>query len=513
MVLAVITTNAETGEEIVKSYESFDMVSGLRNFPVSRNFAKMGIQEGLILDRPNDSTRTALSFRKPTREDIIKYLKAPENYAKQLREASIYLYEVSPQYRRLIDYFAKLFTFDYVIVPYGINPSKVKKAQFEKSYYDAVSYLQQMNLKHEIIRINTIGYREDVFYGYIREDKDTFYIQQLSPDYCKITSVIDACFIYSFDFSYFDTYSTDLENYGEEFVQKYKQYKKDKNLRWQQLDQKKQFCIKVTDSIYPSPILPFAGVLEYIYRILDYADLQQAREELENYKIIGLKIPTDKETGDLQLDLDIARDFYKQLCNVLPSSVGAFITPMDFDDISFDRSNAADSDLTVNATKDFWNSAGVSAILFGEANNSSTVKVSIQADVAFASGLIKQIERNVNRLLKYRGGVVKFQINVLPTTIYNQQEMNALYLKNAQAGIPCKTMVAASLGESPNDIVGLSYLENDFFNLSENWKPLQTSYTQSASSDEAGRPTNESKNETVTESGEATQNAESNANR
>ena len=501
-----------------KVYESFDMVSGLRGFPQSNfsrtvNFAKLGSQDGFILDNNAVSNRTQLSLKKCTREDIIKYLQKPEANAKELRNASIYLYEVSPQYRRLIDYFAKLYTLDYVIVPYNIIPSKVKTAQFEKSYYDAVHYLQQMNLKHECIRMNTIAYREDVFYGYIREGKDTFYIQQLSPDYCKITSVVDACFMYSFDFSYFNTYPTDLETYGPEFKQKYEAYKKDNKLRWQQIDQKKQFCIKVTDSIYPSPILPFAGVLEYIYRILDYADLQQAREELENYKIIGLKIPTDSETGDLQIDLDMARDFYKQLCNVLPSSVGAFITPMDFDDISFDRSNAADSDLTVNATKDFWNSAGVSAIMFGEDNNSSTAKISIQADVAYASGLVKQIERNVNRLLKYRSGVVKFQINILPSTIYNQQDLNALYLKNAQAGIPCKTMVAATLGETPNDIIGLSYLENDYFDLSNNWKPLQTSYTQSSSSDEGGRPTNESVGKDLTESGEATQKAESNANR
>lgn len=493
---------------------SFDMVSGMKTFSQIGNYAKMGTQDGLILDyNDNRSTRNPLRLKKVTREDIIKYLKNPETSAKELRNASIYLYEVSPQYRRLIDYFAKLYTFDYVIVPYNINPNKIKRSQFEKSYYDTVHYLQQMNLKHETIRMNTIAYREDVFYGYIREGKDTFYIQQLSPDYCKITSVVDACFMYSFDFSYFNTYKEDLENYGSEFKSKYFAYKENNKLRWQQIDQKKQFCLKVTDSIYPSPMLPFAGVLEYIYRILDYADLQQAREELENYKIIGLKIPTDKDTGDLQMDLDFARDFYKQLCSVLPNSVGAFITPMDFDDISFDRSNAADSDLTVNATKDFWNSAGVSAIMFGEANNSSTAKIGIQADVAYASGLVKQIERNVNRLLKYRSGVVNFQINILPVTIYNQQDMNSLYLKNAQAGIPCKTLVAATLGETPNDIIGLSYLENDYFNLSEVWKPLQSSYTQSSSSNEGGRPTNEEVGKTLSESGEATQNAESNANR
>ena len=496
-------------------FENFNMVYGLKNLPVPKYFSKMNKQDGLILDNPNNSRRSALSFKKPTREDITKYLKSPEQYSKELRNASIYLYEVSSQYRRLIEYFAKLYTFDYVIVPYDIIPSKVNKKSFEKSYYTTINYLQQMNLKHEIVRINTICYREDVFYGYIREDKNTFYIHQLSPDYCKITSVVDACFIYSFNFSYFDTYKDDLENYGDEFKKKYQAYQKDTNLKWQQLDQEKQFCIKATESVYPSPILPFAGVLEYIYRILDYADLQQAREELENYKIIGLKIPFDQSSGETQLDLDLAKDFYKQLCSVLPASVGAFITPMDFKDISFERSNAADSDLTVNATKDFWNSAGVSAILFGEANNSSTVKVSIQADVAYAAGLIRQIERNVNRILKYKSSTVRFKINVLPITLYNQQDMNSLYLKNAQAGIPCKSMVAASLGENPSDISGISYLENDFFNLAENWKPLQTSYTQSAKSSESngGRPTNEEKGETLTESGEATQKAESNANR
>ncbi len=135
--------------------------------------------------------------------------------------------------------------------------------------------------------------------------------------------------------------------------------------------------------------------------------------------------------------------------------------------------------------------------------------------MAYAAGLIRQIERNVNRILKYKSSTVRFKINVLPTTLYNQQDMNSLYLKNAQAGIPCKSMVAASLGENPSDISGISYLENDFFNLAENWKPLQTSYTQSAKSSESsgGRPTNEEKGETLTESGEATQKAESNANR
>jgi hypothetical protein len=493
-------------------FANFDMCSGLQS--MNRLFKKMVNQDGWVVDNLNDiAMHQNLSFTKPTREQILKYLKNPETNQKQLRKASIYLYEVSTQYRRLINYFAGLLTFDYIIVPYNINPAKVNKKSFELSYLKAVNFLQLLNIKHEMIKVLTVAYREDVFYGYRHQEKDSSYIRELNADYCKITSVVDGCFIYSFDFSYFDTYKSDLDNYGDEFISKYRIYEKDKqNMRWQQLDQTREFCIKITDSIFPCPILPFAGVLDYIFRILDYCDLQQAREELENYKIIGLKIPVSEE-GEIQLDLDIARDFYKQLCNVLPDSVGAFITPMDFKDISFDRSNAADSGLTVSATRDFWNSAGVSAILFGEADNSSTVKVSIQADVAFALSAGKQIERNINRLLKYLSGTIKFQVNILPNTLYNQQDTNNLYLKNALAGIPCKTMVAASLGETPSDIVGLTYLENDFLSLTENWTPLQTSYTQSGTEDTAGRPTNEENGETLTEAGEETQKVESNANR
>lgn len=494
----------------VKTYTSFDMVSGLfRN-----GFGNYGTVKdiGLILNDPSKNTHTNLTFKKPTREDIAKYLKAPESYAKQLRIASNYLYEVSTQYRRLIDYFAKLLTLDYTIAPYKLNPNKVNTKTFETGYFKAIEYLQNMNIKHEMLRILTIAYREDVFYGYVLEEKDSFHIQKLDPDYCQITGIIDSCFIYSFDFSYFDANQSELENYAPEFTERYNTYKKNQNLKWQQLDFKKQFCIKVTESIYPSPIIPFAGVFDYIFQILDYIDLQETREALDNYKIIGLKIPMD-EDGNIQMDLDMAKDFYKQLCNVLPESVGAFLTPMEFKDISFERSNAADSDLTNNAIENYWNSAGVSAILFGKTQTAQSLKISIQADSIMAIAVGKQIERNINRLLKNLTGTYKFQITILPITIFNQQDMCNLYLKQAQYGIPCKTMVAASVGMTPNNVVGLNYLENTFLNLHENWIPLQSSHTMTSDSDEAGRTSNEENGEELSDAGEITAENESNSER
>jgi hypothetical protein len=64
----------------------------------------------LILQDLNDpSNKKGLTFfTKFTREDVVKYLEKPQNYVKQIRQMSNYLYVVSQQYRRLINYFAKL---------------------------------------------------------------------------------------------------------------------------------------------------------------------------------------------------------------------------------------------------------------------------------------------------------------------------------------------------------------------------------------------------------------------
>lgn len=475
-------------EESVNNSEYFDMTKGL--FRAWRDYTKHLAH--LQLDNPNSNGRTLWSINKYTRRNIIEWLKSPEANAKNLRDASIYLYEVSTQYRRLITHFSTLITLDYVVSPYKLNPSKVDLERFKSLYYRASDYIQTFNLKHEIPRILTVAYREDVYYGYLLHDKDTCHIMKLNPDYCKITSVLDSTFIYSFNFGYFDEDKEALTTYPEEFRIRYDNWKnptstETKAPQWQELDTKNQFCIKVTDSIYPTPMLPFSGVLEYIYRILDYADLQQEREELENYKIIGLQLPTNDQ-GQLSIDRKLAEDFYNNLCNVLPSSVGAFMAPCKFEDISFERSNAADSDLTNSATVDFWNATGVSSLLFGGEQTAASLAISNKSDIAMAMYTIRQVERVINRLMKENlKGTIRFQINILPVSIYNQKEMSELYLKNAQYGLPTKMMAATVCGQTPNEIVGMTYLENEMLNLSETWKPLQSSHT-SVQEEDRGRP-------------------------
>ena len=64
----------------------------------------------------------------------------------------------------------------------------------------------------------------------------------------------------------------------------------------------------------------------------------------------------------------------------------------------------------------------------------------------------------------------------------------------------------ATNGYTPNDVENMMYLENVFMNYSEREVPLKSSNVQSGDpSKEAGRPTNESKGEAVTDAGETAQ--------
>lgn len=445
-------------------------------------------------------------YRKYDRETITSWMEKPETHVKELRNASIYLYEVSSHYRRLINYFAKLSTLSYVVLPYKMN--MVKKPELDKikrQYQKILHVLEVMNIRHELVKILTVCFREDVYYGYVYKTPDSYYIRQLDSDYCKITKIEDGCFLYQFDFTFFDRFPNMLESYGEEFETKYELYRLNKAPRWQDLDPKREFCVKINEDI-PFPMPPFIGVFYGIYDIDDYKSLKKSQTEIGNYKILGMEIPLDSE-GNYQIDQDTALTYYRNLTNVLPENIGAFLTPMKVTDYEFEKSGSVDDNKVNDAVQTFWDDAGVGSLLFSNAKQTSaTLRLSIMADEQIVFAFMRQIERNINRLLKYETGD-KFKIQILDVTYFNQQEMYKTYLSGAQASLPMATMACSAMGLAQYDMMSMNYLENDVMGIFDNFLPLSTSYTQSG---DANRPTQEERGETLSDSGEVTR--ESNAN-
>lgn len=444
------------------------------------------------------------TYRKYTKSQIVSYLENPASYEQQLRQMSQYLFNISNYYRRLIQYFAGMSTFSYIVVPYGVDYSKnVNLNKFRKGYYAVTNQLEKMNIRHEFSRALMVAFRDDIYYGYVWETNDSYTFQQLDADYCKISSIEDGVYNFAFNFGYFDSNKERLPNFPPEFTTMYNAYKADNKLKWQELPSENSVCLKINEQSYV-PVPPFVSLFSALADIEDYRAISKDASEVNNYKALCLEIPTGGD-GTFLIDYDLCKEFYDMMCNVLPENIGAFMSPMKVTDWNFEKSGAVSgTDEVAAAENSMWQQAGVNKILFGggEDPSSSTLNLSTINDQMIVFMMMRQIERWINRKLKSVSSSIKFKINILDVTYFNRVEMHNQYLKDGQYGLPVRSAIMATAGYSPSDLENLSYLENTVLELNKNEVPLTSSNTQSAADNEGGRPTNESEGLPLTDAGE-----------
>jgi len=407
-------------------------------------------------------------------------------------------------------------------VPINI-PQKVKKAEYRNTYMYVLQLCEKYNLKQESRKAIKIAIRDGVYYGLYYETDDSFYIKPFDNRYAQISSIEDGCPVFSIDLNYFSGKEYLLDMYGTSIKNAYEQYKgnKEKNIK---PDKKKRWfeppngiCIKAdeTDLVYSLPM--FTGLMMNIFDIEDYSLLKKAKAENENYKALAMKMETDDD-GVPKMDYDLAMRYYSQAAGNIPDGIGLILSPFDIQDFSFHNGSTSERDAVVDAEENFYFSAGTSPLIFGssKATSSSALSLSVKPDEEIAFGLLEQIQRFFNKKLKKMNLPYGFAIKFLDQSIFNQSEFIDKFSKAATYGVPVKMQYSASLGLSPSDIVGMSYVEDDILGLgSKLWiNPLISSAVQSGKNDDKnGRPTNESNGEQLTEAGEQTKESGQNENR
>lgn len=474
-------------------------------------------QLGLIsLTTETASSRVVGTY---TKEDLKRYLKDKSKPTNQqaLREISRQLYYSSLQYRRLINYYATLFNLDYVVEAYGSNPDKANKNTFKNAYIKNLDYVERMNIKNEFTKARLIAYRDGIFYGFARVTKDGFFIQELDPDYCKLSyiDVSTGLYGYSFDFSYFKSKGSNIDSFPDEFKEIYNnlQESKSKSSSFVRIESPFAICLKPSQDLYPLP--PFIGLFEGLLDIADFKSLNKTSEEISNYILLTQRIPMSEgngaEANQFLLSEDWVQIFHSNIEENLPPQVGIATTPMKIEAVRFDK-DSIDKNKVGQATSQYWNEAGVSELLFGSNSNSSAaLKSSIIADESDASVLIKDIERWINEHLKAtQTGNYKFRIRILETTKHNKDAYLDSRLKAAQFGMPVKNEILAVMGSQPSSMYLNTYLENEVLELPSKLVPLQSSHTSSGDpNSQNGAPT---KSETdLSDKGLQTRDLESNS--
>ena len=460
---------------------------------ISQRFA---VLNKLITRDLNNNTNTP-TFSLYSKDNITTYLSNPYTYQKQLRNAITYIYGASSHFRRLIQYFTGLSDFAYVVSPYKIDPKSANVKSVNRNYRKVLNAMSAMNVRSQFPKILTVCLREDTFYGTLWVTNDNITIQQLPSEYCAISTIEGNVLNVTFDFTYFDAYSQYLEYYPQEFQSKYKIYQGNRRMRWQELDSPTSFAVKCNSDILDYPLPPFAGILREVYDLEDYKQLKLTKTTLENYAMLVMTIGLNDD-GGWQIDLDKAKEFWRNLDSVLPEEIGSVLTPMPINKISFEKSNTGDTDTISEAEQNLFSAAGVSSLLFNnDKASANALLLSIKADQAITYGIVKNIEDVVNRFIQAQSYGKNFKVTFLDCSPYNRKELSDSYLKACQYGIPMISYYAAASGLNQSELDSMSFLENEVLGLTDMFRPLQSSSTMSSptivedskgTTDEGGAP-------------------------
>lgn len=463
-------------------------------------------------------------YKKFKREDIEKMFTHPYSYEYSLRALSRYLYIISPHYKRLINYFSQILTYNYTVKAGKVYTKKVAKNKYRNNFYDVVNFAEKMGIKREAEKLIRIALRDGIAVGIMVYGKSqSGYFVPFEPKGIRIRSIEDGVYVPSIYLPMFYGNEELLDGYGSDIAKAFKKYKdKLKNGKsiteddvW--YEYKNGFAL-VADDTDPYHYLPYFGNLIIdVLRLKDAQDIQAQHDENSNYKALSAKVDTDDD-GIPKMPFADVKQYYDQMAGELPNGIGLLVSPWTISDHSFQESATADRDAALSAVNNFWRSAGMPNTLMGGGTltTASAMLLAVKPDEALSFSLLGQFERIINREIKLMNHDYLFKVSFLYQSIFNSAEVQNNLSKGAQYGLPVKMDYAASLGLNPCETIGASYLEDEVLGLSKDvWaSPLVSSNTQSAfTGDEGGRPTAEETGGTVGDAGEKTRDNDSNQNR
>lgn len=450
--------------------------------------------------------------------DVELALKYPKQGWEILLSVSEQLMRISPHYYRMNNLYSNMALFCWWIDLYDVKDN-AKVENIKKSYSALAAKLEGMNLKHEFSKIMKVIPYQDIYCGLVFENQSDFFFQQIDYKMCELYQVQDGLYNFRIDLSQIKAQNLDAyPTYVKEAYLDYIDGVKNKRtvFQWYEPQADKQICLKLNSQwTFPYPIL--ISLIRDILNLDVYKKLKLQSARTDNYKAIAVEVPIDENVVDkplltpetLGIFAEINRESMTDDIGLL-HTLGSGATPISFKDSSNTRNNVGDS------VDEIYNSSGISRELFNGSSSGTAVTFSVENDSGFVYGLYRQFERWINRFIKirkYNKPAFKFLFYLLDITIFNRKDVTTRYKDSLALGCTVVDKYLASLDMTPSRTLGSFILHKDIFDFQNNFIPLQSSFNSSVESGENGRPTNESKNKTLDESGEKTKDLDSNKDR
>ena len=395
-------------------------------------------------------------------------------------------------YKQIIIHYATLLKYAGLLIP---NPSLGKKlstSHISKRYYNALDYVEKMNLPVFLTDCATRALIDGCYYGVIVQlDKQNFSVLDLPSGYCQTRyKDLNGDDLIEFDVSYFNSI-VDLTA-KEQALASYPKFIRDAYKKWQKQKSSNSWVIIPSDIGICFPFFDGRPLfLSVIPASLEYDDAIQTerdRDAEEIRKILVQKIP-HLQDGRLLFEPDEAAEMHAGAVGMLKGNknISVLTTYADVDAVVSKTTGESTSKTLEQIEKNIYAQAGVSGQIFSS-TGSSTLDASIKNDIALMMYLANKFSRfitnSINRI--YGNTNITFKYQILPVSIHNMDKFVDQSFKLSGSGYSYLLPVVA-LGLSQRDIVNLKELENDVLKLGEKLIPLSSSYTQS-SDNPSGRP-------------------------
>lgn len=445
-------------------------------------------------------------------EDASLALKYPKQGWRILLQISDELMRISPHYYRMNQLYSNMALFCWWVDLYDVRDS-ANTETIKKIYGNLTAKLETMNIKHEFSKIMKFLPYQDIFCGVLVENQNDFFIQQIDFKICKLYEVQDG--LYNFIINLSAISPQNLSAYPDYIQQAFCDFRDGKIQNWYEPPADRQICVKLNSQwLYPYPLL--IGLVRDILDLDIYKKLKLQSARTDNYKAIMVKVPIDESTIDkplltpetLGIFAEINRESMSDDIGLI-YNLGSDGEAISFKESSNTRNNVADS------VNDIYDSAGISKELYNGSSSGTAVTFSVENDSGFIYGLYRQFERWVNRyikLRKYNKSNFKFYFYLLDVTIFNRDTVSKRYKEAIAMGTTVIDKYLATLDMTPSRTLGSYTIHEDIFDFRNHFIPLQTSYNSNLSN-EAGRPTNKSQGQKLSDAGENTEDTDGNKDR
>jgi hypothetical protein len=449
-----------------------------------RNFSRSRVD-------PLWSTGNTTTTKAYTEDEIKTMLKNPYLNYKKLQIASEYLLANNSNYENIVDYFANIMTFDYILYP---NETNVKKTTLKNRLKDSAKTISKINLESVFPHMlkQSILYGES--YWYDLSDSENTIIVEIPRDVCVLSHIDDDnLWRYYVDLALIK--STNLYELPEELITAYKKWiengkpkGKRKEKGFEHLPQSyyevsnKGFAIFVhmRKKAHDYPLLA--------HMFVDLLTLGEDKTYFNSYtkddavKTVHQKVPIDEESGLPLMEKEVIGAYHDSAKEAVGRNISVITTPFDVQGITLDSNKSASINLVEHDLKLIQSNSGISETIFN-ANTTNGLGYSTKADASRMYPLLYFFTNFVNFKIKLQ----KFAVKFLRINIFNQEEMHEQYRTDLLSG-GSRQLFMCSCGVDLYSYINTLEME-DKLGFDDMLEPkLNASQANSESLNDNGRP-------------------------